>query len=1083
VQFCKEDRCFNGGTCVEEFGNYTSCQCVHGYRGDQCTEDDPTELFCNEVECMNGGTCLELYGPDTECECVIGFRGLFCSEDDPAIRFCNESSNFCENGGTCNELYGTDTNCSCASGFTGDHCTEDDPSVSFCTDGTCTHGGTCQETFGDSVVCICMAGHTGERCEINLDLCGIDSCRNGGTCTDGSGLDFTCTCPGGFTGAFCEEDINTYCITNPPDCLNGGTCVEGYGVETSCECVRGFTGYNCTEDDPSQVFCMDTTCANGGTCEEGYGLATSCMCIRGYTGNSCAEDDPNELFCSSTSCNNGGTCNEEMGPTTSCFCVSGFNGPTCSEDDPNKTFCDESLCQNGGTCLEEFGPETSCSCAPGFTGTSCQEDNPNELFCDEPGNSCANGGTCIEGHGPETSCDCVRGYTGDTCSEDDASVTFCGEEENVCQNGGTCTEGFGPATDCMCPSGFEGTSCEVVESGACLSGGCGVGRFCNISCASDDYPTHYALLSARVTLTGESFIRVSDSLYPGFGSTRLSIFAYFQHTPGNAGYLFFYGSSENSRNLAIFLDGTKHIIWLFYTDRGGLTRKERVGIDVSDGLFHSLAVTTDTDVARFYVDGKTQGASVVLNNPDFTYGVNDDNPAVLYVGARPPRHFRFSGVIEHIFVIPDELLSLTEVEVYHNDTAGLVEPRGTCVNYLQLDEDCPPPEEPLSLLCSSVFGQCDPSLRCLPKIDGTYTCQPRPFECNTDEDCSSAYFCGSPLPRYGSNYYDHVGEVVSRGSTFLQQNTMELNGRTVVPLANTLHPQLTSDLTIFATVCQEPGNDGYVVGKGLNDRVRDFGLYLRSSKQTVWLAYGYSDNDDAGDDDNDSRFREILFFTDVLVADGSCHSVASVIDHSLNRAVLYIDGKAVGSKTLPSTPEFLPEFNTLYVGGRPSTGLFRFKGNISNLFVSTAPLSGDIIAALHEEAFEGSDLSTISLSNTVRYCYPYQKLDTDAACFVDTANFQDNNFRCQPPEQCVPVFDQSSVVSLPLRSEDPLVIRGKCVAPCSASCTEQDQDLQCGRNGLTYYNTCFRECANELLLDGSVGECPSYYQLYTSNNG
>ena len=87
------------------------------------------------------------------------------------------------------------------------------------------------------------------------------------------------------------------------------------------------------------------------------------------------------------------------------------------------------------------------------------------------------------------------------------------------------------------------------------------------------------------------------------------------------------------------------------------------------------------------------------------------------------------------------------------------------------------------------------------------------------------------------------------------------------------------------------------------------------------------------------------------------------------------------------------QFNTLYVGGRPSTGLFRFKGNISNLFVSTAPLSGDIIAALHEEAFEGSDLSTISLSNTVRYCYPYQKLDTDAACFVDTANFQDNNFR------------------------------------------------------------------------------------------
>ena len=71
--------------------------------------------------------------------------------------------------------------------------------------------------------------------------------------------------------------------------------------------------------------------------------------------------------------------------------------------------------------------------------------------------------------------------------------------------------------------------------------------------------------------------------------------------------------------------------------------------------------------------------------------------------------------------------------------------------------------------------------------------------------------------------------------------------------------------------------------------------------------------------------------------------------------------------------------------------------------------------------------------------------------------------RCQPPEQCVPVFDQSNVVSLPLRSEDPLVFRGKCVTPCGASCAEQDQDLQCGRNGLTYYNTCFRKCANELV--------------------
>jgi hypothetical protein len=677
----------------------------------------------------------------------------------------------------------------------------------------------------------------------------------------------------------------------------------------------------------------------------------------------------------------------------------------------------------------------------------------------------------------------VTGYTGSDCSEDDTSVEFCQEEENVCLNGGTCNEDYGPRTNCTCPTRYEGENCELVDIGTCsTSDQCSVGRFCNITCASDAYSTHYPLLSTRVTLTGESFIRVSESLYPDFSSDSLSVFSYFKHTPGNLGYLFFYGTSESNRNLALFLDGSVGVTWMMYTDSEGKVLKVSVSIDLSDGSYHFLAITIDTSnrIALFYVDGKEE-ASVRLVNADFTYGVDELNPAVLYVGARPPRHFRFVGEIENIVVIPDRLLSAEEVRMFYNDTAGLISPAGVCVNYLQEGEECPLPGQPPSLLCSSVWGQCDPSLRCLPQMDGTYTCQPKPLECITDGDCSSGYFCGSPLPKYGTNYFDHVGEAVSGDSSFLQQTTMEFNGRTVIPLANTMHPQLTSDLTIFATVCQEPGNDGYVVGKGLNDRVRDFGLYLRSSRQTVWLAYGYTDAEN--EEDEASRFREILFFTDVLVADGSCHSVASVIDHSVNRAVLYVDGKAVGSKALPSTPEFLPEFNTLYVGGRPSTGLFRFKGSISNLFVSTAPLSGDIIASLHEEAFEGTDISGISLSNTVRYCYPYQQPDTNADCFVDTPTFEDNNFRCQPPEQCVPVFDQSDVVTLPLSSGDPLVIRGKCVAPCGASCAGQPREPQCGRNGLTYYNSCYRECANELLLDSDVEECPSYYQLYTTSNG
>ena len=109
-----------------------------------------------------------------------------------------------------------------------------------------------------------------------------------------------------------------------------------------------------------------------------------------------------------------------------------------------------------------------------------------------------------------------------------------------------------------------------------------------------------------------------------------------------------------------------------------------------------------------------------------------------------------------------------------------------------------------------------------------------------------------------------------------------------------------SDLTIFATVCQDAENDGYIVGKGINDRMRDFGLYLRSSRRTVWLAYGTRGSNTTG-------FREILFFYNVTLADGGCHSIAAVVDSAGNRAVLYRDGQAVGLRSpLPSVPEFRP---------------------------------------------------------------------------------------------------------------------------------------------------------------------------------
>ena len=132
---------------------------------------------------------------------------------------------------------------------------------------------------------------------------------------------------------------------------------------------------------------------------------------------------------------------------------------------------------------------------------------------------------------------------------------------------------------------------------------------------------------------------------------------------------------------------------------------------------------------------------------------------------------------------------------------------------------------------------------------------------------------------------------------FLQREEMGFDGLSVVSLPTSDTPTLESDLTIFAVVCQVAGNNGYVVGKGINDRIRDFGLYFRDSRNTVWLAYGT--------DGLNPGFRSIIYFYDISIADGSCHSVAAVIDSHSNRAVLYIDGEAVRIHSpLPSVPEF-----------------------------------------------------------------------------------------------------------------------------------------------------------------------------------
>jgi len=96
--------------------------------------------------------------------------------------------------------------------------------------------------------------------------------------------------------------------------------------------------------------------------------------------------------------------------------------------------------------------------------------------------------------------------------------------------------------------------------------------------------------------------------------------------------------------------------------------------------------------------------------------------------------------------------------------------------------------------------------------------------------------------------------------------------------------------------------------------------------------------------------------------------------------------------------------NLLYVGGRPSTRLFRFNGTISNLFISNAALPRDTIIGLHNQALpvtgstSASQINTVTvpartsgtvrcLSNRVKYCKP--KVPFFGKCYVQNSASKD----------------------------------------------------------------------------------------------
>ena len=69
--------------------------------------------------------------------------------------------------------------------------------------------------------------------------------------------------------------------------------------------------------------------------------------------------------------------------------------------------------------------------------------------------------------------------------------------------------------------------------------------------------------------------------------------------------------------------------------------------------------------------------------------------------------------------------------------------------------------------------------------------------------------------------------------------------------------------------------------------------------------------------------------------------------------------------------------------------------------------------------------------------------------------------RCSEPAECVPVFENSAIINLPVVGDSgPLKIIGRCVEPCESRCVSDPADIQCGTDGRTYTNSCYRMCAS-----------------------
>ncbi|XP_023335490.1 protein eyes shut isoform X2 [Eurytemora carolleeae] len=208
IDDCLSDPCFNNGTCIDQIDGYR-CECEAGFRGVDCEVDIQVCNITSETgenRCSNGGECIDGLGEQFTCNCTHGWTGDTCQDN---VDECQD--NPCLNGGHCIDKIG-DFQCSCPLFYAGRVCEE---KLEQCEDSPCLNGALCL-IEDDSFRCYCVPDYHGKRCQHKYNECQLPpgpKCVHGGECEDDVN-GFSCSCLDGYSGQYCQ------CIQEEERCID-----------------------------------------------------------------------------------------------------------------------------------------------------------------------------------------------------------------------------------------------------------------------------------------------------------------------------------------------------------------------------------------------------------------------------------------------------------------------------------------------------------------------------------------------------------------------------------------------------------------------------------------------------------------------------------------------------------------------------------------------------------------------------------------------------------------------------------------------------------------------------------------------